>query len=395
MTISVFYRGARRRWCVDVRQPGRRPVRHHFKTKAKAEQVKRELEAALVPERADSLLTVGDAAEEWLGLRNKDAAVVDTRHPRSHLRNHILPRFGSSSVDEVSRGDVLRFVRELREKPLKNKTVQNIHGTMHALFSWLVVEREVLVTNPCTLGRGRIPRQTPAEKLRHRANHTFTREEVETLISSPRIPVDRRTLYALQFFMGARRSEALELRWSDYDEGVKPLGRITVERSLGRDTTKTDTPRPIPVHPTLAAILTDWKAVGFETLVKRPPRSDDPIVPGARGVARTVSWTSELLIRDLDAVELRRRGTHSFRRAFQSIAIGDGAPRECIRALLHTGDRDSTDIYLAIPWESLCDAVKRLNVRRHSMAAASGGLRIGASGGDPGCVGRGAGCPAC
>lgn len=72
--------------------------------------------------------------------------------------------------------------------------------------------------------------------------------------------------------------------------------------------------------------------------------------------------------RDLDAVELRRRGTHSFRRAFQSLAIGDGAPRECIRALAHTGDRDSTDIYLAIPWESLCAAVSKLDVKRRAMA---------------------------
>ena len=38
----------------------------------------------------------------------------------------------------------------------------------------------------------------------------------------------------------------------------------------------------------------------------------------------------------------------------------DGAARECIRAILHTGDRDSTDIYLALPWEALCGAVERV-----------------------------------
>ena len=45
----------------------------------------------------------------------------------------------------------------------------------------------------------------------------FTREEVERLISDPRIPEDRRVLYGLKALAGLRHGEAAELRWRQYD----------------------------------------------------------------------------------------------------------------------------------------------------------------------------------
>lgn len=63
-----------------------------------------------------------------------------------------------------------------------------------------------------------------------------------------------------------------------------------------------------------------------------------------------------------------QRGVDAFRRVLESIAIADGAPRECIIAMRRAEDRDSTDFQLAMPWEALCAAVSKLAIHRRGAA---------------------------
>src|SRR5262245_54828728 len=44
-------------------------------------------------------------------------------------------------------------------------------------------------------------------------------------------------------------------------------------------TTKTEVPRWVPVHPTLAKILAEWKLSGWAQLIGRAPTADDFIMP--------------------------------------------------------------------------------------------------------------------
>src|SRR5581483_165295 len=44
---------------------------------------------------------------------------------------------------------------------------------------------------------------------------------------------------------------------------------------------KTEVPRWVPVHPTLAKMLAEWKAVGWKQMIGRAPTLDDLIVPNA------------------------------------------------------------------------------------------------------------------
>jgi integrase len=90
-------------------------------------------------------------------------------------------------------------------------------------------------------------------------NAIFTREEVE-LISDVRILEDRGVLHALKALAALRHSEASGLRWRQYDTALEPLGAINLER------TKTQVPRSVAVHPTLARILrTGVTAAGNES----------------------------------------------------------------------------------------------------------------------------------
>ncbi len=106
-----------------------------------------------------------------------------------------------------------------------------------------------------------------------RPNAIFTRDEVERLISDPRLLEDRRVLYAVKGLAGLRHGEAARLRFTHYDPTLEPLGALDLEQ------TKTQVPRRVPVHPTLARMLAEWKLAGWERTFGRAPRPDDLIVP--------------------------------------------------------------------------------------------------------------------
>jgi len=64
---------------------------------------------------------------------------------------------------------------------------------------------------------------------------------------------------------------------------VRPLGKLLVAKSystrVGEKTTKTDAVKHVPVHPTLAAMLAEWKLGGWAEMMGRAPGPDDLIVP--------------------------------------------------------------------------------------------------------------------
>src|SRR5581483_8893881 len=115
----------------------------------------------------------------------------------------------------------------------------------------------------------------------------FSREEVEQLISDERIPWDRRIINGLLFLAGVRWGEMAALRWREYETQFRGhLGRFVVARSFDHRNrrikpVKTEVPRWVPVHPTLAKMLAEWKLGGWAQMVGRAPTPDDLIVPNA------------------------------------------------------------------------------------------------------------------
>src|SRR5204863_8107064 len=104
-----------------------------------------------------------------------------------------------------------------------------------------------------------------------RAAARYSRDELEILISDPRLPLDRRVFCALEGIAGLRLGEAAGLRFRHYDPSLKPLGRLLIATSYDTGRTKTKQPRRMPVHPALAAILAEWKLSGWPAMMGRQP----------------------------------------------------------------------------------------------------------------------------
>ncbi len=75
-----------------------------------------------------------------------------------------------------------------------------------------------------------------------------------------------------------RHGDMAGLRWSTL-QTAEPLKRLIIDTSYDHGRTKTEDERWMPVHPTLAAMLADWRLSGWARALGRPPSFDDLVVP--------------------------------------------------------------------------------------------------------------------
>lgn len=356
---------------------------------ALAAEVLAEVEARLAPKVAAAAIDVTGArmplrvfAEKWLDARDTETAKDD----RGRYENHIDPVLGNVAIADITKRHVQDFVKSLAKKRklgnlrkdgtrtetdelIAPRTVRHIYGTLRAMFADAVAD-DVIKESPCVL-RDELPEKKDKDRS-WRRTAVFTRDEVEIIISATddKIPEDRRVLDAIMLIGAARFGEAAALTWRDYDAVCSPLGKLTIDKSYSSKShkvkcDKTDNPREMPVHPTLAKVLAAWKLGGFERLTGRPPRPDDLIVPSRRGQARNVNHMLRRFHEDLERVGLRPRRQHDSRRTFISIARSDGAERDKLRWCTHGPSGDVFDDYTTFTWAALCDEVAKARIELH------------------------------
>lgn len=334
-------------------------------TKTTDEKLARKRLAAVVRRIKESValgedvgpLTVERYSRRWIADR-KRRRIDSAGDEETRLRKHALPMLGSTLLHEVRPGHVRALVRELRMAgKLADRTIRHVYGTLHTMFEESVAD-ELLSVNPCTLKKGELPKKRDKDPL-WRSGAVFAPGEVAQLISDPRVPADRRVLYALKFFTGSRDGEVAALTWDRWDAKRKPLGCLLIAQSWSTKrrkvkSTKTGLSRQVPVHPQLAKTLAEWK------LANRPAK-DSLIVPNADGSHRTNSQNWKRLQKDLAVLGLRGRRSHDARRTFISLAIAAGARKDVLQWVTHSPPSDVVSDYMTLPWEALCDEVRKVS----------------------------------
>jgi len=340
--------------------------------------------------------TVAEYFEQWVKER-RAAGVRTVADDETRLKEYVLPAIGAMRLDEVRRRDVKAMVSTLHtitskatSRPLAPRSINHIYGAARAMFR-AAVDDELISATPCTLRvrKGELPKVEDRDP-KWRSGAVFSRAEVENLISAEVIPHDRRVLYALAFFLGARFGEVAGRRWADYDRDARPLGRMSIPTQYDNKPLKAARPREAPVHPVLASILAEWRLRGFPAMFGRQPRPADWIVPRRDdGGHRAQQSTWKHLQDDLTALGYRGRRLHDLRRSLVSIARADGARDDLLRWVTHGPRSDIMDVYTTPPWDSLCEQIACVRVERRvanvvPMRAAAGAEtdRFGDTGGD-------------
>jgi len=220
-------------------------------------------------------LTVKAYALEWIPVRCK--LDLDWKNDESRLKHHVLPVIGDLALAEVRPIDIVNLFRDIRtgtERPVSQRTVYSIYSVVAAMFRDAQLAGEI-EQSPCVLGKRQLGPLTDKDP-EWRSGAVFTRAEAEEILSTAAIPADRQMAYGLELLAGVRPGEAAGLRWRHYNPALTPLGELLVARAYNtrkhrEKSTKTDTVRHVPVHPTLAAMLAEWKLGGWPELIGRAP----------------------------------------------------------------------------------------------------------------------------
>jgi integrase len=349
------------------------PTPYRAGDEAKARQFLRHLEAQTEAARAAAAsgapvgpLTLAVYARQWLDGRAK-LGLVSASDEDTRLNRHVLPTLGHMLLADVRPRHIRDLVLELRrDGKLAPRTIHHVYHATASMFRDAVAD-ELLLATPCVLRKGVLPKKADKDPA-WRDTAVYDRTEVERLISDPRILEDRRVLYALKGLAGLRHGEAAGLRWSQYDATMEPLGSVALHR------TKTQVPRRVPVHPTLARVLAEWKLAGWERTYGRAPTAEDFIVPSRNMTSRSKHEAPKQLAADLALLELRPRRGHDLRRTFITLAQVDGARRDLLQAVSHGPRGDIVSVYTTFPWPALCAEVAKLQLHlRDDLVAELGG----------------------
>lgn len=389
------------------------------------ELAQHELRARAARSSGDSLSsaeTLRSFARQWVATR-KMRELTSAFDDGPRFGKHVLPfviedigELGELPLQQVRPKHIRALVMSLANK-LASRSVRNIYSMVHAMFDDAYADERV-ESNPCRLRRGDLPVSEDKDP-RWRGTAVFTREELTALISDPRIPIDRRTLYATAFLGACRSGELSALRVGDYDCTVRPLARLTICQSdsvkLKRPkATKTRVTRLVPVHPTLQHTLDEWLGHGFAETFGRAPRPDDLMFPrrlrGQRSFGGLDCWAmlakepnltkSELARRlgvsrsavtktlrrgwrkqadpstafrtppdnykrfqdDLERLGFRQRRLHDAKRTAVSLLCEDGA-RDPILTYIAWGPRKNVrDLYITLSWDAFCTEMLKLKL---------------------------------
>ncbi len=277
--------------------------------------------------------------------RRRVRGVEDADNDEARIRDHVssVNGLGQMLLDEIRPNHLVALFTVLRndkQRDLAPKTIWNVYGAVQGLFKEALIDG-LIDSSPCILTEAHVGAKVDKDP-EWRPTAVHTREELELLISSPKIPFNRQVLYGLQGIGSCRHGEAAGLRLRHYNRSATPLRRLTIATSYDTGRTKTKIPRYMPVHPTLAALLDAWLDWGWREMMGRDPTPDDILVPTPKekriplGRMRDKNYSWKKMRDDLVALELRRRRGHDLRRTLISLALADGADKFKLELCTHT-----------------------------------------------------------
>jgi len=309
-------------------------------------------------------------ALKWLGFRKRQG-IGSVKDDEARLNNYVFQFLGNIPIVELKPKDFQILFRELKKQCGQEKddfaprTVLHIHNTVNQCLKDAVADGVIRV-NPCVLKKGDLPKKQDKDP-QWRKTAIFSREEISKVLVATEIPEDRRMFWFIAFFAGQRFGEVSALRWKDYDPNRRPLGHLSVAFSYSTKkksvkSTKTEVVRDVPVHPTLARALAEWRQFHWSRFWLKEPTGDDLIVPSREGNHRSANHMLKKFHEDLARLGMRPRRQHDLRRTFISLSVEDGAKEEILKVITHDPGQEAFDLYKSFSWEAKCEAMSALKL---------------------------------
>lgn len=200
-----------------------------------------------------SSITIEGAVKEFLKVCESSGLAKKTINGyESMARVHIIPRLGKKKIEALTARDLDSLYQRMANEGYSSINIHHLHGTIRSVLSqavkWGWVEKNVAKL------------ATPPARTRTQASAPTPEELGQILTKASERSPQLAALFALCALTGARRGEALALKWSDYNRDTRTL---TISRALGytpkdgtyEKSTKTHGVRKIGVDETLEDII--------------------------------------------------------------------------------------------------------------------------------------------
>jgi integrase len=361
-----------------------------LRARRRAEEIRRRAQNTINASRDEfgivgAEITVTQLIEKF-AIERERLRVRTWKNERQRLVDYVLPEVGDMKVAEVRPRHLIEAYSRITTKtytagkPLSQKTIDETHRTLSLVFNYAsVLELIPGGDNPCDQVGHRYRRATARRDPRRRTTGSYSVSEIGVLITHPSIPLYWRCLFAVEALAMTRAMEAGNLQFRDWRPSLANLGAPNGRRTLGElyvHGQKTETPRWVPVHPALSALLKEWKAKGFRNTFNRDPQPEDlmfPYVqkPGSRK-AHGSPVTSKVIWKELQSTLARlgmlspdqpRRPQHGLRRAGSSAMADEGVSEHDRRCITHAPDLSNMqERYDAPAWSRLSECVLKIQL---------------------------------
>jgi len=333
----------KRVWKVDVQvgvKPNGRPrfVRRTAPTKSAALRLGQQIMAdaangALAPQGRELFHSF---ALRWLyDTKAPQVREATTHDYRYKLETYILPTFGKRPIAQINTNDVTGWLKELHCSGKSNFTINGVRQVLNAVMR-AALSNGYIVRNPVT--------NTPVYRRTRRdmvnVKEPWSLSEAQQVLAAVRnSPVELFTVLLVYF--GLRKSEALGLKWSDFDFDS---GTFTINRSIREvQTFRPDGSRRTVVVEGDTKTLSSRRTLVLsprvvEAILRHRDNIDHPVLrDGAAWVFSTKHGTVQrpgtvqrMLHRVLEAHNIRRIRIHDIRHTAVVLAIESGTPIEAV-----------------------------------------------------------------
>jgi integrase len=311
------------------------------------------LEAALKGEdpaadaREARASTFGAAMEHYIAKHvRKQRRAVDTER---ELRRYLLSKWERRPIEEITKTDVRKLIEEIANRGAERQA-HNIFGLCRTFFNWCL-ETDRVKASPCA---GLRPKTLIGEK-RVRSRVLDDAELRAVWFAAERTPYPMGPFYRLLLLTGARKSEASDAAWSEFDLD-KGTWTVPEERF------KSGVTHRVPLSRDAIALLADlprWAGEGgpvFSTDGKAPVNGH------SKSKARLDRHVTEFLGRETDWQ------IHDLRRTVRTRLAGLGIPDTVAEQIIGHGRKGLARVYDQHGYEDeMRDALERWAARLRSI----------------------------
>jgi integrase len=316
-----------------TRRSKRIGTKQEFPTKAAAWKEVESLETQAKPQSEATGDTVRSVIARYEAERMPSRPST-ARVYRCFLKNHVLPKWADTRIQDVQPRPVELWLREL---PLSPKSKTHVRSLMHGLVEFAMWSGLLDISrNPVSLVRN-IGATRKVRKAR-----SLTAEQFHALLEE--LPEPFATMALLSVCLGLRFSEALALRWSDVDWlGSRLSIRRGIVNQIVGDVKTQGSAKTFNLADELLARLKSWKQSsefhGNEDWVFASPFKLGRLPYSYTGTRRQLERASK-------AAGIGHISSHAFRHTYRSWLDAVKTPIAVQQKMMrHTDIRTTMNVY--------------------------------------------------